>query len=150
MSRPSHPSWFDETHKCSITIKNYAYYSKLQPFLSTWSLYNQCGSGGIHLVAARSVIVHSLSYEVWPLLEHTTANHNSGVGTTFSRSLQLQLGSSTRHLYREEFSVVKNHCESGLTHLNRLWQHLWVRLYTTWPDRNWPRITRIQSAHPVE
>jgi hypothetical protein len=29
------------------------------------------------------------------------------------------------------------------------WQHLCVRLCTTWPDRNRPRSTRIQSAHPT-
>jgi hypothetical protein len=28
-----------------------------------------------------NTIIYSFSYEAWPSLGHTTANHNSGVGT---------------------------------------------------------------------
>jgi hypothetical protein len=56
-----------------------------------------------------------------------TSNHNTGMGTAFSRSFQLQLGSGTRRLYPELFSAVQcchvlpvGRCKSGLNKLTRL------------------------------
>jgi hypothetical protein len=80
--------------------------------------------------------------------------HNSGVGTAFCRSLQFQLGSVTRRLHSQHFSAVTCYrlriwSDPPHSAVRYTWQHLWVRLCTTWPDRNRPRSTRIQLAHPV-
>lgn len=53
-------------------------------------------------VSNRGREIHYFSHKAMPW--YKTANHNSGVGTSFSRSLQFQVSSGTRH-----FSVVKFH-----------------------------------------
>jgi hypothetical protein len=79
------------------------------------------------------------SYEAWPSLGHSTANHNS------------------RDVVSEQFSVVTFYrlAIASLAWSTSLgckictWELLWARLCSEWPDRNWPRSTRIQSAHPT-
>jgi hypothetical protein len=97
------------------------------------------------------IIIHLFSYEAWPLLGHTTDNHNSGMGTAFSCSLavvwDVYIG-AVQCCHVLPFS----HYKSGLNHLPHsvvryTRQHLWVRFCTEWPDQKRLRSTRILLCH---
>jgi hypothetical protein len=59
-------------HSCDFTFNSTTYYECI----------SHTGTTDLAII-----IIHFFSYEASPSLRHTTANHNSGVGIAFSRSL---------------------------------------------------------------